>query len=115
MHIGYHCGEVMSSTMVTALEPLNTASGAISGNNVFAFVPILALRSWKSFTFDREQRIELAVSATFNNKSGPAWFRGKINFSTAACFIDNLGSELHMIPNGRNVRGTIEVITEVFS
>lgn len=112
LHVGNHGGEGMSGAVVAGLEPLNASGRPGGGDDVFAFVPVRALRRRESFALDREQRVELAVSPPLNDQRSPEWFCDKVNLSAAERLVAGLGSKLHMTPDGRGVCGVVEVIAK---
>jgi hypothetical protein len=86
--------------MISLFESLDTAGRRVAANDVFTFVPILRLRRWQSFAFDRHYAVELGVFATRHTNRGIAGGSNQINLSPFVLLVWLFDTELEDIPAG---------------
>lgn len=116
LHVCNHRGESMSSAMMTEFEPLDAPRCFWgSSNDVFPLVPVCSFWCWQPFALDGKERVKLAVPPAFDYDCGAARLHREVYRPGGLCFVNSLGSELNVAPNGRVVGGAVEMIAEVFS
>ena len=99
--------------MVAEFESLDASSRAMLVDDVFTFVPVLALRRRESLALAWKEGIKLAVPPTFYDNSSSTRLWGQVNASARICFVGDFSAKLKMTPDRRVSCCTAEMFTQL--